>query len=159
RGLVSRLGAHRLLENRRQVEQWEREALRSLREGQVRPALTAYAAHGRLHIGDREDLVDRMVDDWWTARAEGEAVMQAATWGDVLELKEHARERLVESGEVEREGLDVRGVTIGVGDQVIVLRNDRTLGVINGTLGTVTAVDRDRGDLILRTVELDPRDV
>ncbi len=159
RGLVARLGAHRLLENRRQVEQWEREALRSLREGLVRPALTAYAAHGRLHMGDREELVDRMVDDWWTARTKGEAVMQASTWHDVLELNERARERLVEAGLVEREGLDVRGVTIGVGDQVIALRNDPTVGVINGTLGMVAAVDRDRGDLILRTVEPDPRDV
>ena len=116
RGLVARLGAHRMTENRRQVERWEREALRSLREGQVRPALTAYAAHGRLHIGDREELVERMVDDWWTARAEGEAVMQASTWRDVLELNEKARERLVAAGVVERDGLDVRGVTIGVGD-------------------------------------------
>jgi hypothetical protein len=159
RGLVARLGAHRLLENRRQVEHWEREALRNLRDGRVRPALTAYAGHGRLHMGDREELVKRMVDDWWTARTKGEAVMQASTWRDVLELNERARERLVVAGEVEREGLDVRGVTIGVGDQVIVLRNDRTVGVINGTLGTVTAVDRDRGDLILRTVEPNPRDV
>jgi ATP-dependent exoDNAse (exonuclease V) alpha subunit len=115
RGLVARLGAHRLLENRRQVERWEREALRSLREGQVRPALTAYAAHGRLHMGDRVELVERMVDDWWTARAE-------------LELNEKARERLVAAGVVERDGLDVRGVTIGVGDQVIVLRNDPRVG-------------------------------
>jgi conjugative relaxase-like TrwC/TraI family protein len=159
RGLVTRLGAHRLLENRRQVEQWEREALRNLREGQVRPALTAYAAHGRLHVGDREELVQHMVDDWWAARAEGEAVMQASSLRDVLELNERARERLVEAGEVEREGLDVRGVTIGVGDQVIVLPNDRTVGVFNGSLGTVTAVDRERGDLVLRTVEPDPRDV
>ena len=53
----------------------------------------------------------------------------------------------------------MRGVTIGAGDQVIVLRNDRTVGVINGTLGMVTAVDRERGDLVLRTVEPDPRDV
>ncbi len=159
RGLVARLGAHRLVENRRQVEGWEREALRNLREGQVRPASTAYAAHGRLHMGDREELVERMVDDWWTARADGEAVMQASTWRDVLELNDRARGKLVEAGEVEREGLDIRGVTIGIGDQVIVLRNDRTVGVINGTLGTVTAVDRERGDLVLRTVEPDPRDV
>jgi conjugative relaxase-like TrwC/TraI family protein len=159
RGLVARLGAHLLLENRRQVERWEREALRSLREGRTRPALTAYAAHGRLHVGDREELVQRMVDDWWAARADGEAVMQASTWRDVLDLNERARDRLVEAGLVERDGLDVRGVTVGVGDQVIVLRNDRRLGVINGTVGTVTAIDRDRGDVHLRTLEAVPREV
>ena len=110
-------------------------------------------------MGDREELVERIVDEWWRARAEGEAVMEASTWRDVLELNEKARDRLVTAGVVEREGLDLRGVTIGVGARVVVLRNDRTLGVINGTLGTITAIDRERGDLLMRTVEPDPRDV
>jgi conjugative relaxase-like TrwC/TraI family protein len=159
RGLVARLGAHRLLENRRQVEQWEREALGDLREGRVRPAMTAYAAHGRLNLGDREELVRTMVDDWWDARASGEAVMQASSWRDVTELNERARERLVEAGLVEPEGVDVRGVTVGVGDQVIVLCNAYALGVINGTVGTVTAIDRDRGNIRLQTIEPEPHEV
>ena len=46
--------------------------------------MTAYAAHGRLHIGDRERLIEHMVDDWWAARTSGEAVMQASGWRDVL---------------------------------------------------------------------------
>jgi conjugative relaxase-like TrwC/TraI family protein len=159
RGLMARLGAHRLLENRRQVEPWERAALHDLREGRVRPAMTAYAGHGRLHLGDREDLMVQMVDDWWDARAAGEAVMQASSWRDVTELNDRARERLAEAGLVERDGLDVRGVTVGVGDQVIVLRNAYALGVINGTLGNVTAIDRDHGDICLRTIEPEPREV
>jgi conjugative relaxase-like TrwC/TraI family protein len=159
RGLVARLGAHRLLENRRQVEQWERDALRTLRDGQVRTAMTAYAAQGRLHMGDREELVQSMVDDWWDARSRWEAVMQASNWRDVVELNELAWERLVEAGLVERDGLDVRGVTVGVGDQVMVLRNAPPLGVINGTLGTVTAIDRERGDILVQTIEPEPQTV
>jgi ATP-dependent exoDNAse (exonuclease V) alpha subunit len=131
RGLVARLGAHELLENRRQVERWEREALRHLRDGRVRKAMTAYAAHGRLLVGGHDDLLDRMVDDWWAARPSGEAVMQASRWSDVFTLNERARQRMVEAGVVERDGLDVRGQTIGVGDLVMVLRNSPALGVIN----------------------------
>jgi conjugative relaxase-like TrwC/TraI family protein len=159
RGLVARLGAHQLLENRRQVEQWERDALQNLRDGRVRQAMTAYAAHGRLRLGDHGDLLDRMVADWWVARPEGEAVMQASRWADVLTLNERARELMVGAGLVERDGLDVRGQTIGVGDQVMVLRNAPALGVINGTTGTITAVDRDGGDLYLRVAEAEPRTV
>ena len=159
RGLVARMGAHRLLENRRQVERWECEALRDLRGGRVRAAMTAYAARGRLHIGDREGLIRSMVEDWWAARMSGEAVMQASGWRDVLELNERARERLVDAGLVERDGLDVRGVTVGVGDQVTVLRNAPPLGVINGTMGTVTAIDRERGDLFVQTIESEPQSV
>jgi hypothetical protein len=108
RGLVARLGAHRLLENRRQVERWERDAMRDLREGRAGPAMTAYAEHDRLHPGDREELLARMVDDWWSARDRGESVMQAASWRDVTELNARARERLAAAGLVDREGLDVR---------------------------------------------------
>ena len=157
RGLVTRMGAHQLLENRRQVEPWEREALRDLRDGHVRKAMTVYAAHGRLLMGDHDELLQRMVDDWWDARPSGEAVMQASRWVDVLRLNERARERLVESGLVEHGGLDVRGQTIGVGDHVIVLRNAPALGVINGTTGVVTSIDREGGDLFVRTMEAEPR--
>jgi AAA domain-containing protein len=157
RGLVARLGAHRLLENRRQVEQWERDALRDLREGRVRQAMTAYGKHGRLHLGEREELIAQMLDAWWQARERGESVMQAPSWRDVLELNRGARERLVAASLVERQGLDVRGETIGVGDQVMVLRNERRLGVINGTMGTVTAIEGKRGDLVIETAEAEPR--
>ncbi len=121
--------------------------------------MTAYAAHGRLHMGDRGELVGTMVDEWWAARERGESVMQASRRSDVLELNERARERLVAAGLFERDGLDVRGVTIGVGDQVLVLRNDRKLGVINGTLATVTGIDRERGDLVAETVGPEPRTI
>ncbi|TMC12202.1 MAG: hypothetical protein E6J41_03280 [Chloroflexi bacterium] len=42
---------------------------------------------------------------------------------------------------------------------MIVLRNAYALGVINGTLGTVTAIDRDRGDIRMQTIESEPREV
>ena len=112
--------------------------------------MTAYAARGRLRLGDRDELIQRMVDDWWTARGDGDAVMQASSWRDVLELNERARESLVAAGLVEQEGLDVRGVTVGVGDEIIVLRNAYHLGVINGTLGRVPAVDLEHNELLAR---------
>ena len=40
RGLVARLGAHRLMENRRQVEPWERDA-RTRQEGRSRRGTSA----------------------------------------------------------------------------------------------------------------------
>ena len=44
-------------------------------------------------------------------------------------------------------------------DQVMVLRNSPGLGVINGTTGTVTAIDRQRGELLVQTAEAEPRSV
>ena len=157
RGLVRRLGAHQLTENRRQEAEWERIALRQLRDEKVEAALRAYADHGRLHIGDREELLPEMLEGWWTARPTGDVVMLAVRWRDVVELNQLARDRLVGAGVVEQDGLDVRGMTIGVGDRVIVMRNARELGVINGTTGTVVEVDRDAGDLVIETTEPEPR--
>jgi conjugative relaxase-like TrwC/TraI family protein len=159
RGLVKRLGALELTENRRQQAVWERSALRQLRDEKVRQALDQYAANGRLHLGDREELVPQLVDAWWTASQEGEAVMQAARWRDVIDLNRRARARLVAAGAVSPDGIEVRGMTIGVGDQVIVQRNDRTLGVINGTLGTVLAIDREGGDIVIQTDGPTPKNV
>lgn len=119
--------------------------------------MTAYSAHSRLHLGEREELVERMVADWWSARTRGEAVMQASTWRDVTDLNERARERLVAAGLVDGAGLGVRGMTIGPGDQVMVLRNAPALGVINGTLATVTRIDGN--NLLVRTSEPEPREV
>ena len=48
RGLRLRLGASELIENRRQQETWEREAVQHLRIGDLDAALGAYRAHGRL---------------------------------------------------------------------------------------------------------------
>jgi hypothetical protein len=41
----------------------------------------------------------------------------------------------------------------------MVFRNAPALGVINGTMGTVTGIDRDRGDLVVETMEAEPRTV
>src|SRR5262249_15598832 len=106
-------------------------------------ALVGVCRAGTPASGRPGGMLQLMVDDWWKARSRGEALMQASAWRDVPELNSQARSRLVEAGIVEPNGLDVRGETVGVGDQVLVLRNDRHLGVINGTMGTVTAIDRD----------------
>ncbi|MEZ5079649.1 MAG: ATP-binding domain-containing protein [Thermoleophilia bacterium] len=47
------------------------------------------------------------------------------------------------------------GRTFTVGDRVVTRRNDRHLGVRNGTLGTITAVHTDTGALQVRTDQED----
>jgi len=56
-------------------------------------------------LGDRDELLASMVDDWWSARERGESVMQAPSWRDVAELNARARERLAAAGLVDHEGL------------------------------------------------------
>lgn len=65
--LIGRLGAVELVENRRQVEHWERAVLEQLRTGEggqqgVSEILAAYHDHGRLHVGVSPATVRRLRD-------------------------------------------------------------------------------------------------
>ena len=71
RTLASELGDHvvTLTTNRRQAgadQQWERDALVTLREGTSAPAVHAYADHGRITLArDIDEARHRIIEDWW----------------------------------------------------------------------------------------------
>jgi ATP-dependent exoDNAse (exonuclease V) alpha subunit len=55
RGLQQRLGASRLIDNRRQAQPWERRALAELRPGDPGQAVDAYLRHQRIHPAPTSD--------------------------------------------------------------------------------------------------------
>lgn len=144
RALCERLGAVELVENRRQREEWERQALVLLRDGRSQEALTAYVEHGRVVLGPSGDSVrERLVADWWGAAqaGDGDNVMVALRRADVHELNERAQALRVAAGQVTGPTLSLDSGEFAVGDRVLTGRNRRALGVVNGSRGTVVAVD------------------
>jgi conjugative relaxase-like TrwC/TraI family protein len=141
-GLARRLPIIELVENRRQQMAWERIALTELRTGDPQRALATYVEHGRVHLAPtREQLLDRLVDDWWENRCDGgESIMIAARRDDVRDLNQLARQRLESSGRLTGSVLMAGGRYYQAGDEIICLRNSRKLGVRNGTRGVVTSV-------------------
>jgi len=134
-----------LTNNRRQEEAWEREALDTLRDGVASEAIRVYAAHERLVIGgDRNAVVARLVKDWWAAGSDERTAMIALRRADVRELNVQARALLREADLI---GPDVRLPcgTFAVGDRVVLRRNDRRLGVVNGEVGLIEAIDGRSG--------------
>ena len=154
--------------NRRQTETWERAALAELRAGRVDLAVTAIGDHGRITLTSTvEDARRRLVADWadtHTSQATpgqqpATAVMVALTRADVEDLNARAAHRLETLGflDAARDTVDVRpGLSFGVGEAVLALRNDRRIGVVNGTTGTVTAVHPDTASLTIRPDHADP---
>jgi hypothetical protein len=68
RTLRLRLGASELVENRRQQQAWEREALELVRSGLVEEAVAAYQAHDRVVAADSKPAATlALLQDWWTA--------------------------------------------------------------------------------------------
>ena len=91
-----------------------------------------------------------MVGEWWAARATGaDAVMFAVTRSDVEALNRLARELARDAGHLGASELVGGGRAFAVGDDVLTLRPDRRLGVLNGTAATVIALDLDAGSLTM----------
>ena len=130
---------------RRFVEPWEREALLRLRAHD--PSVVAtYRDHGRITGAGFEEAVELAFTAWCQARAEGKQVlMMAADHETVDALALSARAARVAAGEVERSGVRAGRHVVGVGDEVVSLRNDRSFvtgagaWVRNGDRWTVTA--------------------
>ncbi len=148
RGILAESGLTELTEVRRQRHPWQREATRELATGGTRDALIAYERSGAVipvasHQAAREALLARWAQDGATAPGESRLIL-AYTRDDVHALNELARALRRERGELgHEETLDTeRGPrTFAVNDRLYFLRNERSLGVKNGTLGTIEAVE------------------
>jgi conjugative relaxase-like TrwC/TraI family protein len=150
--LCERLGAIDLADNRRQRDLSERRALALLRDGEPE-AYLAHAAHrGRLHLEqDPTGAKLRLLEDWWQVAQhdiEG-SVMLAYHRSDVRELNEVARTVLTRAGRLGPDAVETGGREFRVGDRVLCRRNELSLGVRNGTRGTI--VDVEPSALTLRT--------
>jgi conjugative relaxase-like TrwC/TraI family protein len=145
--LARRLPAVELTGNRRQEQPWERAALDELRAGAVTTAVADYHRAGRITLTPTADTARQaLVDDWWhaTQTGPGVAAMYALGRADVADLNRRARAHLRASGRLTGPDITICGRDLAVGDHVLALRNDRRLGVTNGTVGTLTELSPDR---------------
>jgi Ti-type conjugative transfer relaxase TraA len=148
RALTERHGAAEITEIRRQREGWQREATRELATGRTGAALDRYEAAGMVRGHEtREAARSALVDGWDSvrqARPEASQVMLAHTRADVAELNQLARVRMRDAGAL---GADVALPTergdraFAPGDRLMFLRNERSMGVKNGSLGTLERIE------------------
>jgi Ti-type conjugative transfer relaxase TraA len=147
RSIAERHGAVEITTIRRQSSDWQRDATRQLATGRTGEALAAYEQAGHVHAAEtrdqaRADLVDRW-DRERQARPDASRIILTHTNDEVRALNEAARTRLRAAQMLGQDvGLRVeRGErAFASGDRVMFLKNERSLGVKNGTLGTVEQV-------------------
>jgi conjugative relaxase-like TrwC/TraI family protein len=167
RALRLRLGASELVENRRQQQAWEREALDLVRSGLVDDAVAAYQAHGRVVAADSKPAATlALLQDWWTAYQEAErdpsreVVVLAARRAEVDRLNTACQELLAARGRLGSKRLQVEDRHLAVGDRVVCGHNAiGELGVANGSRGTITGLDPQARTLTLRLDGPDGREV
>ncbi|OWR00215.1 Ti-type conjugative transfer relaxase TraA [Sphingopyxis witflariensis] len=147
RSLHERHGGVEIGEVRRQHEGWQREATRDLATGRTGGAIRAYDEAGMVHgadtrAGARDELIERWDRDRQAA-PDASRIILTHTNDEVRMLNEAARERMGAAGDL---GEDVAIKTergdrsFASGDRIMFLRNERSLGVKNGTLGTIERV-------------------
>lgn len=143
--LARRLGHAELTENRRLTDRAQRATASALRDGHIDRALQRMEQSGSLTIGDNADRVHgRMAEDWYLSHATGrDSVMLALHRSDVADLNQRARVHLIANDHLGPVVLASDDLELRIGDRVLALRNDRKVGVVNGTIGTVAGADSD----------------
>jgi conjugative relaxase-like TrwC/TraI family protein len=155
-GMLARTGTPAQLHSLwRFTSGWEAAASRSLRTGDP-VAIEHYLAHGRLHAGPPEKMLDAAYTAWATDReARRNSILVAPDTATVSALNDRAHSEAVTRGTVTGSMLALGGSCgpdrgqVGAGDTIVTRRNDRTLRlpdgqhVRNGTLWTVTATHDD----------------
>ncbi|WP_186402461.1 Ti-type conjugative transfer relaxase TraA [Sphingopyxis sp. P1IMeth2] len=151
RSAAERHGAVEIMDIRRQQEAWQREATRELATVRTGAAIGRYAEAGHVHAADtREAARAELVDAWDRDRQAhpGASRMILTHTNDEREqLNEAVRERLKAGGALDNEvALTVeRGErAFASGDRIMFLKNERELGVKNGSLGSVESVSPAR---------------
>ncbi|HEV7661571.1 MAG TPA: Ti-type conjugative transfer relaxase TraA [Allosphingosinicella sp.] len=168
RSITERHGAYELTGIRRQREDWQRDATRWLATERTGDAIAAYVEHGAVHAAEtREQAREALVERWDRDREgapEASRIILTHTNDEVEALNAIARERMRVSGHLGEEVAvrTERGQRkFAPGDRILFLRNERGLGVKNGSLGRVETVSAARMAVLLddgRPVAFDLKD-
>ncbi len=157
RSLIERNPHARLDDVRRQHTDWQRLAMRHLSQGNVEQALQAYDAKGCIQRADtRSEAKAQLVTDMMQARDNAPqhvTLVVAYTRADVADLNAIIKAEMVKRGHVSAKNTDIAvtakdGETetteiqgFAVGDRIAFRENNRDIGVMNGTFGTLQSID------------------
>ena len=149
RAIADRIGYAELETIYRQREQWMRDASLDLARGNVRKAVDAYTAHGRMiGVTLKADAVESLIAAWnQDYDPTKTTLILAHLRRDVRMLNDMARAKLVERG-ILGEGFAFRTEdghrNFAPGDQIVFLKNEGSLGVKNGMLARVVEAAQNR---------------
>lgn len=154
RAIVEQTGFVELTEVRRQRVIWQQEATQAFARGEVGAALERYQEASHLHEYSTQSLAQQgLVSLWNDVRLSNPTQTQiilAYTRAEVQVLNEEVRNLRKVQGELGKEAsfMTVRGEKpFAENDRVYFLKNDRDLGVMNGSLGTIAEISK--GELLV----------
>ena len=160
RDIINNHGAAWLTEIHRQKDDWQRQASRDLASGQIDRAIQTYTDQGHVHEEQsRDHAISAMVEDYmthWKDEPNRSRLALAHRRKDVHAINQAIKTaRRMRSDAIEEYLFDTdHGPrTFAIGDRILFTRNDATLNVRNGMLGTLVNVGNQK-----LTVEIDVAD-
>ncbi len=161
REMVENINAAKLSEIRRQRSDWQRTASRELAEQRSGDALKAYRERGFVtETADTSLAIAKLVEDCMADielhGANSSRLALAHRRKDVHAINQIIRSARKSSGDLSKETLvrtDFGPRAFAAGDRILFTRNDRDLGVKNGSLGTVETIGAEQ-----LTVRLDGKE-
>lgn len=157
KAIVDRMPYVELVEIWRQKADWQKEATVQFATQQTQDAVAQYAIHGHVHEHETQVSAKEALIEAWNERRlvspQDSQIMLAYTRSDVYDLNQMARSIRQSLGELGSDHLIVtdRGErAFAEGDRLYFLKNDRELGVKNGTLGTLVSLDQDQNTMAVR---------
>jgi Ti-type conjugative transfer relaxase TraA len=149
RGLAATHGMTELTEVRRQKLAWQRTATAALSTGKTADALTAYEKQGAIvPVEKREEARSALLARWAKdakLAPKGSQLILAYTRDEVNHLNTQVRalrHQTKQLGRSEEISTEHGKKTFAVNDRIRFGRNERDLGVKNGSLGTIERIER-----------------
>lgn len=160
RAIVERVGYVELTEIRRQHHEWQRDATKKFARGNVESGIISYKVYEHVHEFETQAVAKKaMVELWNDARItdnENTQIMLSYTRKDAQELNHIARDLRQKLGELGDDHVlqTSKGYKkFAENDRIYFLKNDRQIGIKNGSLGTIEKIDNN-----LLTIKLDKAD-
>lgn len=157
RAVVQHVGAAEITEVRRQRHAWAREAGQAFARGSVSEGLQAYSDRDCVKLHEtRKSAREALANAYVADKGLGSQIILAHANADVLMLNDAVREARKGKGELvgsARFMTDRGGREFSTGDRVVFLKNDASLGVKNGTLGSVKQAQDGRLEVLLDSGE------
>jgi Ti-type conjugative transfer relaxase TraA len=149
RGICEKIGHYELTDIRRQETDWQKDATKLLSgtPENVAQAIDLYDREGHIKKADTLDVAkENLISDWQKAiEEESSKIILAYRNKDVKELNQSARHHMIEAGLLKEAGYKfdtVKGAAqFQSGERIIFLKNENSLGVKNGSLGTVEDIN------------------
>ncbi|MCL4461458.1 MAG: AAA family ATPase [Nitrospirae bacterium] len=151
--LKQELGYAELTENRRQRQEWQKDASREIRDGKVAEGIQKYLDKGMITIAkDRDEAIKETVEGFLARFDDGaptKTLLTAYKRADVAELNARVRLEIgdfltgprVETTVRDRDGNSEGKREFQAGDRLYFKKNDKKMGVMNGETGTLTKID------------------